>query len=104
MSGPYDTERDTYPETRPLHEAARTSEDFASLTTLNRARLLATCDKHGVKLGAFDRRILAWLANYEPETCQVITDIIRRAYTAGTRRARRGASPDPDRREAPNNS
>ena len=30
-------------------------------------------------LGAFDAKILTWLANYEPETCAVITGLITRA-------------------------
>lgn len=100
MPGPYATERDVYPETRPLYETARTSRDFCSLTSLNRARLLTTCAENGVRLGEFDHRILAWLAGFEPETCQVIADIIRRAHIAGTRRAPR----EPDRKEAPNPS
>jgi len=36
-----------------------------------------------VTLGAFDAKILAWLANYEPETCAVVTGLISRANTAG---------------------
>jgi hypothetical protein len=36
-----------------------------------------------VTLGAYDARILAWLANYEPETCAVISGLITRANDAG---------------------
>lgn len=42
-----------------------------------------TCQRAGVTLGAFDAKILAWLANYEPETCAVVTGLITRANTAG---------------------
>jgi hypothetical protein len=33
----------------------------------------------GVQLGAYDRRIIDWLANYEPATCAVVASLIARA-------------------------
>lgn len=41
--------------------------------------LTDACKVAGVVLGAYDRRILAWLAGYEPSTCAVVAGIIRRA-------------------------
>jgi hypothetical protein len=62
------------------------------LTEANHARLMDACQGAGVKVGTYDAKILAWLANYEPETCAVITGLITRANTAGlaARTARRG--------------
>jgi hypothetical protein len=37
-------------------------------------------------LGADDARILGWLANYEPETCAVITGLITRANASDATR------------------
>lgn len=34
-------------------------------------------------LGAFDDRILSWLANWEPETCAVVAGLIARPYASG---------------------
>jgi hypothetical protein len=36
-----------------------------------------------VKLGAFDHRIVLWLAGWEPSTCAVIAGLIARAHEAG---------------------
>jgi hypothetical protein len=47
------------------------------------AYLQDACERAGVSLGAFDARILAWLANWDPETCAVIVGIVTRAYAAG---------------------
>ena len=40
----------------------------------------------GVELGAFDRRVLAWLSGWEPETAVVIAGLITRAHAAGRTR------------------
>jgi hypothetical protein len=49
----------------------------------NEAMLLQACAAAGVTLGAFDRRILGWLAGWEPTTCAVIAGLITRAAAAG---------------------
>jgi hypothetical protein len=36
-----------------------------------------------VRLGAYDRRILAWLAGWEPDTVQVVVGPIGRAAQGG---------------------
>jgi hypothetical protein len=38
----------------------------------------------GIELGAYDHRILTWLAGWEPQTCAVIAGLIARA-AAGAR-------------------
>lgn len=50
---------------------------------LRLSALLDVCEQSGVELGAFDRRILSWLAGFEAETVQVIADLIVRAHEAG---------------------
>ena len=37
----------------------------------------------GVELGAYDKRIIAWLAGYEPATVAVVCGLISRAREAG---------------------
>ena len=49
----------------------------------NLAYLREACDLSGVALGAFDARILAWLAGWEPEICAVVAGLVTRAFTAG---------------------
>lgn len=48
------------------------------------------CQAAGVELGAFDKRTLEWLANYEDTTCQVIAGMVRRAWRAGLESAEPG--------------
>ncbi len=45
----------------------------------NAAMLTDACAAAGVELGAYDRRILRWLAGWEPTTCAVVAGIIARA-------------------------
>ena len=44
-----------------------------------------TCRAAGVQLGAYDYRILYWLAEWEPSTVAVVASLIRRAHEAGAR-------------------
>lgn len=45
----------------------------------NEFALLDACARAGVQLGEYDRRIIAWLAGWEPATCAVVAGIILRA-------------------------
>jgi hypothetical protein len=38
-----------------------------------------------VELGAYDRRIVEWLARWEPATCAVIAGLVSRAGKGGER-------------------
>jgi hypothetical protein len=49
----------------------------------NLALLLDVLLAAGVELGAWDQRIVAWLAGFEPSTCAVIAGMIIRAHEAG---------------------
>jgi hypothetical protein len=85
LSGPFATERDA-------QQAAvqYTGPPGASLTgppgqlaEANRSMLLDAVNAAGVELGDYDRRILDWLAGYEPSTCAVIAALIARAAERG---------------------
>jgi hypothetical protein len=41
--------------------------------------LTDACDRAGVTLGAYDRRILEWLAGFEDSACAVVAGLIVRA-------------------------
>ncbi len=87
MSGPYDTEEQAAAELLPrvaLHPDVR--PEIAE--TIKTDHLLTRCADAGVELGAYDRRIIAWLGRWEPPTAQVIGAMIGRAYAAGRNASR----------------
>jgi hypothetical protein len=46
---------------------------------LSTQRLTDACEAAGVELGEYDRRVVAWMARFEPQSCQAVAEIIRRA-------------------------
>jgi hypothetical protein len=75
--GPFRTEADTRPVTRPIYEAAD------GLKAGNLRLLKETIADAHVETGEFDDRTLDWLAGWEPFTVAVIAGLIDRAYEAG---------------------
>ncbi len=74
--GPFETERqalDTF-------EAA---PGQGRMQPPNLAMLRAACEGADVELGAYDLRILAWLAGWEPQICAVVAGLITRARSHG---------------------
>ena len=66
------------PEVRAIRAAWRSNP--ARRPDADNARLITeACDRAGVELGAFDRRIVAWLAGFEATTCAVVAGLISRA-------------------------
>jgi hypothetical protein len=61
---------------------------------------MKACQDAGVTLGAFDVKVLTWLANYEPETCAVITGLITRANVASRAASRPGKPQKHERRRS----
>lgn len=59
-------------------------QGVGSITELNLADLDSACKLAGVELGAYDSRIIEWLAQYEPATVAVIAGLISRAHEAGS--------------------
>jgi hypothetical protein len=48
----------------------------------NRRLLDEACEAAGVEIGDYDRRILGWLAGYEPAMCAVVAGLVSRAHRA----------------------
>lgn len=80
VHGPFQTEREA-------HQAAMrlgTSSGGVILSAAeNRDMLIEACRAARVELGAFDRRIITWIAGYEDSSCAVLAGLIERAYRAG---------------------
>ena len=77
--GPFEHEsdaRDT-PAVRAAYDAAHTRR--GAMTEHNRQLLTGACAAAGVELGAYDDRILGWLAQWEPQMVMVVAGIILRA-------------------------
>jgi hypothetical protein len=81
--GPYDTERDAAYAARSLGGPARPGWSILSAEQ-NRHLLTGACQAAGVSLGAWDERILTWLAGFEDSTCAVVAGLMTRARAAGT--------------------
>ena len=69
------------PQVRAIYEANR--EQRASLAKGNADMLTGTMASARVMTGAYDSRILMWLANWEPHVVAVIAGWVERAYEAG---------------------
>jgi ferredoxin len=84
VTGPYETEHEarTSPEVRAVWASWYANPGAGKMEPHNLAMLTAACSAAGVELGAYDLRILGWLAGWEAQTCAVIAGIIKRA--AGT--------------------
>lgn len=88
MSGPYDTAAQARADAAPLTEAIHAVDPGVGpmTDTVRAARLQARVDYltraltgAGVELGEYDTRIVAWLADWETETLQVLVGWIERA-------------------------
>ena len=87
--GPYETEAQAraQPAVQAVYHTFRASPGTGRMAPHNAQMLTDACATAGVTVGAYDRRILAWLASAaEPQTCAVIAGLIRRsALPAGDR-------------------
>jgi hypothetical protein len=78
VSGPYETEQQAHAASLwATHGKAQGMDMDAA----NMADLAA--ELSGIELGTYDRRIVEWLANWEPSTVAVICGLISRAHAAG---------------------
>ena len=85
MSGPFETVREAN-ETEAVQAIYRafSADPGVGRMAPHSLRMLAeACAAARVDLGVFDRRVLAWLAGWEPETAVSIAGMIARAYDAG---------------------
>jgi hypothetical protein len=77
---PYETERQAADAARHIYDM----EPGTGAWTAAEHRLLCQAlSDAGVELGAYDHRILLWLAGWEPSTVAVIAGLISRAHAAG---------------------
>jgi hypothetical protein len=79
-SGPFHTEREALVASL-YHQQGRPWNTDVPTTMLNLADLAAALP--GVDLGAHDKRIIEWLAGWEPSTVAVVSGLITRARGAG---------------------
>ncbi len=78
VTGPFATEAEAAAAARAL--GGPPEPGWSILSEEQRlAMLTAACGQAGVALGAYDRRILEWLAGWEDATCGVIAGLITRA-------------------------
>ena len=87
-TGPFETEAQARQNAavQEIHAAFRADPGVGKMAPLSLALLVDACVMSGVELGAFDRRVLAWLSNWEAETAVVVAGIITRAHAAGRTR------------------
>lgn len=79
--GPFETEQQAsaHPAVREVYEAFDRDPGPGKMAPHNAAMLAQACESAGVKLGAYDQRIITWLAMWEPATCAAIAGLITRA-------------------------
>jgi len=76
VSGPYETERQAAAAARHIYDL----DVGAGLWRDGSLRMLEdACRAAGVQLGAYDYRVLLWLAGWEPQTCAVVAGWVTRA-------------------------
>lgn len=80
-NGPYETSEQVrrLPAVRAIYDAMHDSPRRGTGQDECEKLLTRACEEAGVTLGAYDARILRWLANWEPETCMVVAGLITRA-------------------------
>jgi hypothetical protein len=79
-TAPYETKRQAR---AGVYAARERSNQRGVMGEANLACLREACNRTDVTLSAFDTRILARLAGWEPETCAVVAGLITHAYAAG---------------------
>lgn len=85
MSGPFETAREAreLPAVQAIYRAFDADPGIGRMAPHSLRMLNETCAAAGIGLGAFDRRVLTWLAGWEPETCAVVAGLISRVHDAG---------------------
>lgn len=82
--GPFETEDQALadPAVRAIYEQMRRSRDYR-MQDGSAAMILQACEQAGVSLGAYDARIVRWIAGFEPQAAAALAGIIDRAGLAG---------------------
>jgi hypothetical protein len=84
-AGPFETERQALdtPAVRAVFATFEAAPGQGRMQPPNLAMLRAAFEGADVALGAYDLRILAWLAGWEPQVCAVVAGLITRAGSHG---------------------
>jgi hypothetical protein len=79
--GPFESEQEALasPAVRAIYAAMRASSRAGVMAELGHRLLEEACAAAGVEVGAYDHKILVWLAGFEPQACAVIAGLIARA-------------------------
>jgi hypothetical protein len=85
VTGPFETENQARaePAVQAVYAAFDLDPGAGKMAPHNYRMLAQAAEAAGVELGAYDDRILHWLAGWEPTTCAVLAGIISRARVAG---------------------
>jgi hypothetical protein len=78
-TGPYETEAQAREAVRAIYDAAQAPARRGVMAERNHKLLEDACRAARITVGAYDHRILTWLARWEPQTCAVIAGLITRA-------------------------
>jgi hypothetical protein len=81
MTGPFETEQQVWllPAVQAVYAAFDRDPGAGKMAPHNLAMLTDALSAAGVELGAYDERIAAWLARWEPQTAAVIAGWVGRA-------------------------
>lgn len=84
MTTPIDTEQQVreLPEVRAVYAAFDADPGVGKMTPHNQRMLLDALAEAGVYLGAYDHRIVEWLAGWEPQTVATVAGWVTRASQA----------------------
>lgn len=78
-NGPYEREADARRDAAAVYQQARERHNPGVMSLLNIEAVLNALDAAEVELGTYDKRIVAWLGNWEPELVQAVIGWISRA-------------------------
>jgi hypothetical protein len=85
LPGPFDTEEQarSLPEVQAVYAAFDLDPGVGKMAPHNHRLLCQALTSAGVDLGAYDHRIVSWLAGWEPATVAVIASWVQRASQNG---------------------
>jgi hypothetical protein len=78
-NGPFESQRQAADSVRSIYDAMHASTLRGVMAEKGHKLLETACTTAGVTVGAYDHRVLTWLAGFEPEMCAVIAGLITRA-------------------------
>jgi hypothetical protein len=81
-NGPFETQRQSADSVRHIYDAMRASTRRGVMAEEGHKLLDEACTAAGLEVGAYDHRVMQWLAGFEPEMCAVVAGLITRASQA----------------------